>query len=218
MSGEQSSSAKHCSQLEYEDELNKKYSLEIQEYYTAATYNPLSYHSKYQSHMDNFMSGSFALFKTKQPIKLYRLYDGTKSQEYGQYWTLEDMEPNLATRHDIALCADWNSMTKSTSLIIPNGFYLLIGKAEKQLEPRVHFGTLFGGKLQVFIPQEQVSDLVEFNKTLREFPSDKYRIQESFQKTIQPNSSFITSYYNHKQILKKSDPNAIQYSCPRCGK
>ncbi len=119
--------------------MNKKYNLEIQEYYTAATYNPLSYHSEYQSHMDNFMSGSFALFKTKQPIKLYRLYDETKSKEYGQYWTLEDMEPNLATRHDIALCSDWNSMTKKYFFNYTKRFLLTYRKSRKAVRAKSTF-------------------------------------------------------------------------------
>ena len=217
-----------CSPLDYEQEL-ANHNLQILEYYNPITYSPFVHHSMEQE-QDNFSGGVCALVRVKEGnTNLYRLHDnGVKAGEYGQYWTLTPMDADYSTRQALALDENWNDMTDQATLLIPESFCFIVGKAAGKENGRGlgmdrtaenwrmgKSGRLFGGELQAFIPRNQVKLLAQA-KDAEKF-SKEARL-EKFRQAFEIQRTFYNDYISHKKTLKSQNPNSARYGCPRCGK
>lgn len=105
--------------------------------------------------LSTFSNSSVTIFKTKEPLKLYRVYDDTRGAK-GAFLSFEKPVSKTQVEVDLALGNDngvFGNYTRWTEVEIPEGEYVYLGYAAKQSD------RYRGGGTQVWIEDELIDRL-----------------------------------------------------------
>lgn len=187
--------ASNTTSSSFEQQL-EQYNLKIVEKYSAFDYGPLNFHEPQSKHSNNFRGASYYMVmpKSGNGVMLHRLFGG-KAPADGQYFTLEPREASLATRFDLALFNQWNTMERAKNLWIPEPCMFFVGYAASQSIQNNLF-NLHGGALQAFVPSPFLKHLnnVQTNDKLAQF--------KAIQNCANECQTFLKNYTN--EVNEKS--------------
>lgn len=115
---------------------------------------------------DTFKDGQYRTVVTNEDVKLYRVYDGDKSNIGGAFATTEPSSSVEQTREKSAILPEWNDCKYEAEITVPKGTKLNIGTAELQEDAD---GNVYeGGGDQVLLPQGWAKEHPEWITNVRE--------------------------------------------------
>jgi hypothetical protein len=112
-----------------------------------------------------FLNGDATHMVLDEPLTVFRSHGGNASK-VGRFTTLDVFDSRVDTRNGLALLQEWgNSVTKLTTVELPKGTSVWVGKAAPQVGK--NGTTLPGGASQIFIDGKLDADWFTDTKWFR---------------------------------------------------